>query len=227
MPVIDLTINDDVDHPLTAEKHTKSIIELCGTPPLDVNGNEIIIATDTKTMQAVRYSRALDVNSKQSNVKNTSELSESSITTTTTPTNSPILYKNLTQTRCQMPSEEQTKFDTNYKRWMQYLRSYNGFRLFAQRNYMKIQKNTFSKRNKLAVQSKLLEWWNTLSLAEKEQYARIAESKLCKPLPIQRISSRKQPHLDETSLGITNMPSSRTNSVTEPSNGTYIRNDFN
>lgn len=214
VPVIDLTLNDDVDHPLSAEKRTRSIIELCSTPPLDANGNEIMIATDTKTMQAVRYKKAVDMSSKVSNGPERNLPSSSISSNTAIPiestekSNSPILYSNLMKMDYQIPSKDQTKFVANYKRWMQYLRSYNGFRLFVQRNYTKTQTHTISKRNKSFIQSTLLKLWNSLSLAEKEQYEQLAELKWSRPLAKGNKSCQQQRNLDGTSCDETHLPSS-------------------
>lgn len=188
VPLIDLTLNDDIELPQMNENGSRSIIELSVTPPLDINGNEILITTNTKTMQAIAYNKPEEQNRSIRNLleKTSPELSKPTNEVTssfcTEQMNSPILYSNLTKVDRSMHSKKLSKYDTNYNRWMQYLRSYNGYRLFVQQNYSKTRLHRRSKGNKFLIQNTLLKWWNSLNLAEKEQYAEIAELKWCKPL---------------------------------------------
>lgn len=194
VPIIDLTLNDDVEQTQVSENGSRSIIELSVTPPpLDINGNEILITTNTKTMQAIAYNtpkeQTQSVENQQEKMSpkamNTSNFCAEQI-------NSPILYSNLTKVDCSMHSKKLTKYDINYNRWMQYLRSYNGFRLFVQQNSSKTRLYRLSKGNKSFIQNTLLKWWNSMNSAEKEQYAKIAELKWCKPFPKQNKTHQRQ-----------------------------------
>lgn len=208
VPVIDLTLNEDGDCESDLNgKRSRSLIELNVTPPLDINGNEILITTDTKTMQAIAYKKkkpkeASTVTAAPSREPNLSlrKISEPifPMNPNIPPTDTlsaclqqlhyPLFQhqSNRAQNGFRMPPKEQIKFDNKYNRWLRYLRSYNGFRLFAQRYYRKAQAYTLAhthlrlqphntSRTRLFIESILLKWWNLLNTNEKEQYIQIAE----------------------------------------------------
>lgn len=198
VPVIDLTINEDCDAELNG-KRSRSLIELNVTPPLDINGNEILITTDTKTMQAIAYKKKKpkDAASHEPN-RSLRKISEPISSLNSNITSETLAY--LQQLHCplyqhqsngyRMATKEQIKFDDKYNRWLRYLRSYNGFRLFAQRYYRKAQAYTHAhthlriqshttSRTRLFIESVLLKWWNLLNANEKEQYVQIAEMRKC------------------------------------------------
>lgn len=201
VPVIDLTINEDGDcESELSGKRSRSLIELNVTPPLDINGNEILITTDTKTMQAISYKKKKPKDANESNLslrqaKNTTD-SMCSVNPIPSDVCSPQILcplfqqTNRIQNGFRMPPKEQIKFDNKYNRWLRYLRSYNGFRLFAQRYYRKAQAYSHAhtqlrlqtqnaSKTRLFIESVLLKWWNSLNANEKEQYVQIAEMRKC------------------------------------------------
>lgn len=214
VPVIDLTLNEDGECESELNgKRSRSLIELNVTPPLDINGNEILITTDTKTMQAFAYKKKKSKDATATTTTTTTSrepnLSLRKISEPIFPLNPNIsasdtlsaclqqlhypLFQhqsNSAQNGFRMPPKEQIKFDNKYNRWLQYLRSYNGFRLFAQRYYRKAQAYTQAhthlrlqphnaSRTRLFIESVLLKWWNLLNTNEKEQYIQIAEMRKC------------------------------------------------
>lgn len=193
VPVIDLTVNEDGDCGSSAP--SRSLIELNVTPPLDINGNEILITTDTKTMQAIVYKKKKPHDEKAHEMPLKQPAATNSI-----PFNAyaqqqeqqrmqwPVFqqYSNVLQNGVQLPTKEQLQIDTKYILWLRYLRSYNGFRLFAQRYYRKAQAHSHAhidlsalnqSKTRLFIESVLLKWWNSLDASEKEQYVLIAEMK--------------------------------------------------
>lgn len=209
VPVIDLTLNEDGDCESELNgKRSRSLIELNVTPPLDINGNEILITTDTKTMQAIAYKKKKPKDATATNTREPN-LSLRKISEPIFPMNPNIAptdtlsaclqqlhyplfqqQSNRAQNGFRMPPKEQIKFDNKYNRWLRYLRSYNGFRLFAQRYYRKAQAYTQAhthlrlqpnntSRTRLFIESVLLKWWNLLNTTEKEQYIQIAEMRKC------------------------------------------------
>lgn len=185
VPVIDLTSNEDIDECA----HT-SMIDSTKIPPLDINGNEILISTNTKTMQAIAYKKAIDTMKCSTATRQLPfpmQPTTSSISSADSSSQSPILFANLTQNGCRMPPKEQIKFVTKYNRWMRYFRTYNGFHLFAKRNHSRAQAYAIGNNDKSFVHNTLLKWWNTISTAEKEQYIQVANAlhtkkhKLCIP----------------------------------------------
>lgn len=176
MPVIDLTSIEDND-----ENNTGSLTESNKTPPLDINGNEILITTDTKTMQAIAYKKPNDLICMKTKPDEIPLLQANQSTSSSRnffplePSKCPILFANLTHNGCRMPPKEQLKFLTKYNRWMRYFRTYNGFRLFVQRNHLMDHAQALRNADRTFVQSTLLKWWNTMTPAEKEQYVQIAD----------------------------------------------------
>lgn len=198
VPVIDLTLNEDGDCESELNgKRSRSLIELNVTPPLDINGNEILITTDTKTMQAIAYKKKKPKDTHEPKLS-LRKISEPICSLNPNISSNTLSY--LQQLHCplfqhqstgfRMPPKEQLKFDNKYNRWLRYLRSYNGFRLFAQRYYRKAQAYTHAhthlriqahstSRTRLFIESVLLKWWNLLNPNEKEQYVQIAEMRKC------------------------------------------------
>lgn len=164
--IIDLTVSEDLDECIPS-----SVIESNKTPPLDINGNEILISTNTKTTPAAckRARKQQETPLPISKKPNVPILPKEH-------TNFPILFANLTQNGYRVPPKEQIKFVTKYNRYIGYYRRYNGFRLFVQRHYARAEahapKNHFTKT---FVQNTLLTWWSKMSATSKEQYARMAE----------------------------------------------------
>lgn len=199
VPVIDLTLNEDGDFESELNgKRSRSLIELNVTPPLDINGNEILIKTDTKTMQAIAYKkkRPTDANGLNLSLRQPKNIPETICSANAIPLdlcsgsqqlNYPVSQSNRMQNGFRMPPKEQIKFDNKYNRWLRYLRSYNGFRLFAQQYYRKAQAHSHSlhthsrlqaqstSKARIFIESILLKWWNSMNATEKEQYVQIAE----------------------------------------------------
>lgn len=196
VPVIDLTANEDIDYGSTLNR-SRSLIELNVTPPLDINGNEILITTDTKTMQAIVYKKKTpngEPNDQPSLKQFTKTDPELMSPTSSIPSNmyaqqmhwAMLQHANGIQTSFPTAPKEQAPFENKYIRWLRYLRSYNGFRLFAHRYYRKAQAyshahidlSTLSaSKTRLFIESILLKWWNSLNDIEKNQYVQIAEIK--------------------------------------------------
>lgn len=189
VPVIDLTLSEDIEQMDSLVDCSRSFTKLDEPPTLDANGNQILISIATESVQDTVYDTPLESNT---TLQNQHENDSSDLLTLSNNVTGntcseqikcPILYSNLIKNTTIPSPKKQSKYDINYNRWMQYLRSYNGFRLFVQRNYTKTRLHGISKGNKLFIQNTLLKWWNLLSVTEKEQYARVAELKWCKPLP--------------------------------------------
>lgn len=177
VPIIDLTTtNEDYDMEFNSDC-SRSMIESNVTPPLDVNGNEILIKTDTKTMQAISYRKACRDNS--ANVSPSPKRN----TVNCCPKELQCSLHNVkrAQNGRRTPLNKQTKMDNRYYRWLRYLRSYSGFRLFAQRYYTKAQAiihtqaHANAHKRRLMIEATLLKWWNSLSPIEREQYVQYAE----------------------------------------------------
>lgn len=205
VPVIDLTMNEDGDCDSELNgKRSSSLIELnVESLPLDVNGNEILITTNTKTMQAIAYKKkkkkSKDTNEFNSSLRQAKHLSdticaENLIQCSQQAHCSIRQQSNRTQNaNFRKPPKEQTEFDNKYNRWLRYLRSYNGFRLFAQRYYRKAQAYSHAHTHfrlqqpqnagetRLFIESILLKWWNLLNANEQEQYVQIADMQKCQP----------------------------------------------
>ncbi|XP_055322068.1 uncharacterized protein LOC129578038 isoform X2 [Sitodiplosis mosellana] len=176
VPIIDLTSGEDLDDCIPC-----SVIELNKTPPLDINGNEILVSTNTETLPTIK---AQDSTTQAQQVNQMPLLPESihiekiaknSINSTVEHSDFPILFANLTQNGFRMPPKEQIKFVNKCNRYMGYVRRYNGFRLFVQRNYLRAQAHApRSEFTKTFIQNILLRWWSTMSADAKEQYVRMA-----------------------------------------------------
>lgn len=163
MLVIDLTLIED--------ECTSTTLK-----PLDINGNEILVATNTKPDSKVEEQHSpLSMKKSASNAFQ-SMMDAEKMTPEEKSTNSPILFTNLTQNGCRMPPKEQLKFINKYNHWMRYFRVYNGFRLFAQQNHAKAQLLSNKIDDKVFIQSILVKWWNALPPAAKEQYAQMTET---------------------------------------------------
>lgn len=188
VPVIDLTSSEDFDECIPTNIIPSSVIESNKTPPLDINGNEILITTNTKTMQAISYKKAKYTkcgDTKQNQEKKTSSLPElvhidkkktNSVSSELLVEKMPQLYANLTQNDPQsQPIHKQIKFVSKYNRYMGYFRRYNGFRLFMAKHYLKAQSHAPRDSATPFIQSILLKWWNAMSSTGKEQYAQMAE----------------------------------------------------
>lgn len=195
MPIIDLTATEDVEQQVCQENSSRPTIESNKTPPLDMNGNEILITTNTKTMQPITYTVPRDLNviaAKHSNIftqsassqqqrtkKQTSKTAVSS-TAFSTPDAPPVPLV-LTKSGHRIPIKEQIKITTKYNRWVQENRVRNGFRLFVCQNIAAAQNHALKSKNKnkskakLNAQEVLWYWWNSIPPSEQEQYAKIAE----------------------------------------------------
>ncbi|XP_031621774.1 uncharacterized protein LOC116339846 [Contarinia nasturtii] len=171
VPIIDLTSNEDE----------------CTSKPLDINGNEILITTNTKPVDVITCKKTKDLKfniSEQQQqhlplpMEKSAEITSNVLSTKSAEKlmNSPILMTNLTQNGCRMPPKEQLKFVNKYNRWMRYFRVYNGFRFFAQQNYAYAQQHTNKTDDTVLIQSTLVKWWNALPPLGKEQYAKMAET---------------------------------------------------
>lgn len=188
VPVIDLTSSEDFDECIPTNIIPSSVIESNKTPPLDINGNEILITTNTKTMQAISYKKAKYTkcgDTIQNQEKKNSSLPEL-IHIDKTKTNSdpskllgekmPQLYANLTKNNSNLQPKQQIKFVSKYNRYMGYFRRYNGFRLFMARHFLRAQSHAPRDSATPFIQSILLKWWNAMSSTGKEQYAQMAET---------------------------------------------------
>lgn len=204
VPIIDLTSNDDfqpeqqrTNKNETAAENTylpTTVIELNQTPPLDANGNEILITTDTKSMQAITFKKQKSNSSELHNLLTnniaTNELNPSdkqlthlddlkSRTATfkhsTQMENYKAIYANYRYNGIRIPPKKQIKLIAKHSRWQRQLRTYNGFRLFARRNRVYAQRYASESDNETIVNNTLLKWWNSVSTSEKEHYAHVAE----------------------------------------------------
>lgn len=205
VPVIDLTTNEDNDNCGSTLNPSRTLLELNVTPPLDMNGNEILITTDTKTMQAIVYKKQKSSDRKPTESpgrpSSLQELTKNLPVAMSSSSSLPsdLYAQQIHWAMCQqangmqnsllMPIQlpkEPIQFDNKYMRWLRYLRSYNGFRLFAQRYYRKAQTYSHAhidlsalnaSKTRIFIESILLKWWNSLSPNEKDQYVQIADIK--------------------------------------------------
>lgn len=197
--IIDLTSNEeDFDDCIPS-----SLIESCRTPPLDINGNEILVSTNTRTMEAVTYKKASEITSSANEMQQEKQMpvipkSIQNAKSTKTPIgadqpNCPILFANLTNNSFRVPPKEQLKFMTKYNRYMGHFRKLNGFRLFVQRHHMRAQSQAPRNGGKPFVHNTLLQWWNSLSPASREQYAQMSDI-----MHTQKTSATKPTSKDDT-----------------------------
>lgn len=189
MPIIDLTASEDVEQPVFSEKVLHPMIKLKRTPPLDINGNEILITTDTKTMQVISYTKTTDKTASKiqgelpthTNHADPSISFQSTVCHTvpsalsTEQYSKPMLSMNMGRKNGhRMPPKEQLKIAAKYNRWLHENHMRNGFRLFACQNLELAQEYASKSNNTVNSQNILWYWWNSVTPSEQEQYAKIA-----------------------------------------------------
>lgn len=219
VPIIDLTSNDDPQteqHQLdknetdteTAQMSNKHI-ELNRTPPIDANGNEILITTDTKTMQSISFKKRRPNSSELQNLlTNNNSYSEKLENSKTTSIQQLKLQRENCNTTCansrykgiRIPPKKQIKLMAKYGRWQRQLRTYNGFRLFAYRNHACAERHVSESKTESTVNNILLKWWNSISINEKEHYAQVAEiiyeNRLRSNLNVEQTQNKQQQQND-------------------------------
>lgn len=194
MPIIDLTATEDAEHQLFEESISRPMIELNKTPPLDANGNEILITTDTKTMQAISYRKTNDkiaskkpkeipiqmnhdkLFSAQSSVSPSKTVPSTNASALSIEMAKPIMFMNVNKKNGhRMPPKEQIKLVEKYNRWLHEHRIRNGYRLFAAQNLVTAQQHASENKSNYNAREILCHWWDSIPPSEKEQYSKIAD----------------------------------------------------
>lgn len=171
--VIDLTVNEEDEDAIV-------------TKPIEINCNEILITTNTKTMQAITFRKPKDIKINAPTKSPELNLNQCNSSLNDKRTNFPALFANLTQpsyrNRKYVPPKEQSKFITKYNGWMRQYRTYNGFRCYVRQNYTRAEAYDILKQNpdRTFVQDTLMNWWNELPDTEKDFFIKNANFMLTK-----------------------------------------------